>query len=74
MATPRKTARGKRVQRQRNITLGQMHDAAVVIEGVLRKTVEVGPTIEALAKVHPRQWLRVGLQGLIRALDKQEGK
>jgi hypothetical protein len=45
-----------------------------VIEGVLRKTVEVGPTIEALAKVHPRQWLRVGLQGLIRALDKQEGK
>lgn len=72
--TPRKPQRAKPMRKQKTITLGQMHEAAVTIEGVLRKTIEAGPVIEALSKVHPRQWLRVGLKGLIRALDAQDGK
>lgn len=73
MATPRVTKKGRENARRRE-TLAHMHEAAMRVEGVLRKTMEVQPMIEALAKTPTRTWLRVGLEGLIRALDEKDGK
>jgi hypothetical protein len=61
-------------KRSQVVSLKQAHAAAVMIEGILRKTIESGPAIEALANGHPRKLLRLGLQGLIHALDAQEKK
>lgn len=50
-----------------------MHDAAQMVEGFLRKGIETEELVRAVSKIPPKKLILVGLRGLIRALERDEG-
>ena len=70
--TPKKRVTKAQARARRNITLSDMHSAAMTIEGVLRRGLSAEAVFREMANVPPRTWVRVGLEGVIRALKAQE--
>lgn len=72
MATKKSGGGSRRKPDGRRLRVEDMHEAAMMVEGFLRKTVQAEQTLKALAKVPPKKWVRIGLEGLIRALDESK--
>lgn len=70
--TPRKSD-GRGARKRKDVSLRDMHDAAQMVEGFLRKGIETEELVRAVSKIPPKKLILVGLRGLIRALERDEG-